>query len=709
MGIDMLRFLREQLHFSLRRRVPVILQTEATECGLACLAMVAGWHGFHTDILSLRGQFGVSSRGATLEMLRAAAGDMGLSCRALSLEIDEINQLQLPCIVHWDFSHFVVLVSVTRDKIVIHDPAAGRRILSRKTFSASFTGVALEMWPAQAFTPRRSTQKLKFRELFSNIQGFGKALLKIALISLMIECISLLLPVGTQVVMDHVIPAADVSLLTLVCLSLFSLVLLQAMLSMMRAWSMMVVDTLTDIQWRDGLIRHMLRLPLAWFEKRRIGDIQSRFDSLDVLRSSFIHDITGSIIDGIMVTGALILLIVYGGSLTAIVISFTAIYVALRLATFARYRQLNEEQIIKNAVADSHFTETLYGIATLRAQSLTTGRSNNWLTLRVHAANAGISQRKFDIIFTTLSTFTSACDNVMILWLGIHAILGNTMTIGAFVAFNTFRELFTDRVLSITDMLLRLRMLSLHNDRIADIALSKPEPCRKERRYFTPGEALSLRVSDLTFRYDPQSPPVLSALNLTVNAGESLAITGPSGCGKSTLMKIMCGLSTSSQGQIAVNELDLQAIGLNNYRQSIACILQEDRLFAGSLRDNITGFSEEKEDDWMVACARVSHIHDDIMALPMGYETLTGELGEGLSGGQRQRIFIARALYRRPGILFMDEATSHLDEANETAINHAIAALSITRIIIAHRPSTIASAQRVIHLTHPSRREVSDS
>ncbi|QGU87324.1 peptidase domain-containing ABC transporter [Erwinia sorbitola] len=698
MASETLSFLREQLNFSGRRRVPVILQTEATECGLACLAMMAGWHGLHTDILSLRARFGVSSRGATLGTLQAAAGEIGLSCRALSLEIDEVTQLNLPCIIHWNFSHFVVLVKITRDKFVIHDPAAGKRIISRKTFSDAFTGVALEMWPAKIFTPGRSTHRLKFYQLFGNIQGFGKALVKITLFSLMIEFISLLLPVGTQVVMDHVIPAADYSLLSLVCLSLFSLVFLQAILSMVRAWSLMVVDTLTDIQWKDGLIRHMLRLPLEWFEKRRIGDIQSRFDSLDVLRNSFIHDITGSIIDSIMVVGALILLIAYGGYLTTIVLAFTAVYAALRLATFARYRQLNEEQIIKSAVADSHFTETLYGIATLRAQGLVNNRSNNWLTLRINAANAGISQRRFDIIFNTISTFTSACDNVMILWLGIHAIMGNSMTIGAFVAFTTFRELFTDRVLGITDMLLRLRMLSLHNDRISDIALSEPEPCISDKRFFTPGTALSLSVNSVTFRYDAQSPPILSAFNLQVAAGESLAITGPSGCGKSTLMKIMCGLTPPGEGNISVNEHDISAIGLNNYRQSIACILQDDRLFAGSLRDNLTGFNAEKDEEWMQACARVSHIHEDIMTLPMGYETLIGELGEGLSGGQRQRIFIARALYRRPGILFMDEATSHLDEENEAAINHAIAALAITRIIIAHRPSTIASAQRVVYL-----------
>lgn len=699
MDNDILAWLRQRLNFSLRRRVPLILQTEATECGLACLAMISSWHGRHTDILSLRSEFGISSRGATLSTISTIAAGNGLASRALSLELDELEELQLPCILHWDFSHFVVLVQVSADRCIIHDPALGRRSVTRKEISEHFTGVALELWPDTGFVPETTRRQLRLRELIRSIGGFRRALLKVFCFSLMTEFISLLLPVGTQLAMDHVIPAADLGLLKLICLALFGLIILQAALGLIRAWSMMITDTLTDIQWKDGLFRHLLRLPLPWFEKRRMGDIQSRFSSLDMLRSTFIHDINGSVVDSIMMLGALTLLCAYGGYLAAIVVGFTVLYVVLRLATFPRYRQLAEEQIIKSATAGSHFMETLYGIATLRAQGLAPQRRRNWLTLQVNAANASVNQQRFDMSFTAVSVFTGACDNVLILWLGISAIIGHEMTIGAFVAFSTFRELFASRALSLTDMLLRMRMLSLHNERISDIALTEPEPDVAEKELFIRGKALTLETHTLNFRYDSQSPAVFSNLNLYFKAGESVAIIGPSGCGKSTLMKVLCGLTKPESGKVLVDGRDIHAAGVNNYRRSVACILQEDRLFAGSLRENITAFTEEVDDDWLESCARLSHIHDDIMALPMGYETLTGELGEGLSGGQRQRIFIARALYRRPGILFMDEATSHLDEKNEALINQAIAGLDITRIIIAHRHSTIASAQRVINLS----------
>ncbi len=700
MNSDMLTWLQRRLDFSSRRRVPLILQTEAAECGLACMAMVAGWHGYHIDLFTLRSYSGLSSRGATLSTLYSVACTMGLAGRALSLELEELSLLRLPCILHWDFSHFIVLVSLKGDKAVIHDPACGRRTISRQTLSQSFTGAALELWPDRSFNRQKKVARVRPAELMKGISGFGPALVKVFCLSVMIECISLLLPVGTQVALDHVVPSSDRGLLELVCLSLGILILLQTGLNLIRAWTVMVTDSLIDVQWKDGLFRHLLGLPLPWFAKRRIGDIQSRFGSLGVLRDSFVHDITGSVIDGIMLTGSLILLVAYGGMLLcSVVAGFVLLAVIMRMISFPRYRQLTEEQLIKSATADSHFTESLWGIATLRAQGLASQRRCNWLTLEVEAANAAVNRRRFDIIFGTMSGLTGAMDNVVILWLGISAIMAHHLSLGAFVAFGVFREIFTGRVLSLTDMFLRLGMLSLHGERIADIAHTVPEPITRATDFYPAGKAIALEASGLMFRHDGQSPAVFRELNLVVAAGESVAIIGPSGCGKTTLMKVLCGLVAPCEGRVLAGGRDIHAMGVDNYRRAVACILQEDRLFVGSLRENITGFSNAPDEAWLHACARLGHIHDDIMNLPMGYDTLTGELGEGLSGGQRQRIFIARALYQRPGILFMDEATSHLDERNEALINVAIRSLNITRIIIAHRPSTIASVDRIIDLS----------
>jgi ATP-binding cassette subfamily B protein RaxB len=686
------------LRLSFKRHVPVMLQTESAECGLTCLAMIASYFGKETNLLALRQHFGISSRGATLETLTGIAADLKLGFRALSLEMDEVDELKLPCIVHWDFNHFVVLINVSHKRITVHDPAIGKRVISREKFSKSFTGVALELWPVNGFVQEKNRVQIKSSALISNITGFKSALAKIFLISVVIESVSMLLPIGTQLVMDHVIPALDIGLLKLICIGLFILTVSQALIILWRSWAVIIIDTVTDVQWKDSLFFHLIRLPLIWFDKRKIGDIQSRFQSLDNLRLSFIHDITGSIMSAIMTIGSFAMLVLYGGWLSFVVLGFTCLYVVLRLSTFSRYRQLSEESIIQHASVNSFLTETLYGISTIRAQGLAERRRHRWVGLVMSAANSSINITKFDLLFQVISTFINACDNIVILWLGIGLVMDRDMTIGAFVAFGTFRAIFSDRLLSLTDILLNIKMQSLHNERVSDIALVSTEMEGGGSPLFSTSSAMDISVNNISFQYDKVSPFIFKNITFTVNAGESIAITGSSGCGKSTLMKIMAGLVTPDTGTVLVSGFDISSAGVNNYRKGIACILQDDRLFAGSLRENITGFNEQVDEELLVRCSRLSHIYTDIMQLPMGYDTFVGELGEGLSGGQRQRIFIARALYRQPGILFMDEATSHLDEMNEKLINEAISGLDMTRIIIAHRPSTIASADRVFCL-----------
>lgn len=691
------------LRLSMKPSVPVILQTETAECGLACMTMIASYYRKKTNLLAIRQQFGTSSRGATLETLTGIASGLKMGYRALSLEIDEAEKLRLPCIIHWNFNHFVVLVKVSGNRYTLHDPARGKRVVSREVFAKSFTGVALELWPGSDFVPEKRRTLIRAAELIRNIRGFRSALTKIFLISAVIEGISLLMPVATQLVMDHVIPATDRGLLQLICAGMFILTLSQTFLSLWRSWSLIVIDTLTDVQWKDSLFHHLISLPLAWFDKRKIGDIQSRFQSLDNLRLTYVHDITGCIMNIIITLGAVTMLALYGGWLSLIVLGFTLIYVALRMLTFNRYRELSEESLIQHASAGSFLTETLYGISTVRAQGLAERRRQGWMSQTMAATNASVNVSKFNMLFQLFSAFAAACDNIVILYFGISLVMEREMTLGAFVAFGSFRMMFTDRLLSLTDIILNFRLQTLHNERVADIALATTEPENGDSGLFCHAGAVSITLHDVSYQYDKTSPWILDKISLVVKAGESIAITGPSGCGKSTLMRVMAGLIMPDSGKIEAGGYDIYAVGLNNYRKEISCILQDDRLFAGSIRENITGFSNTVDEEYLEKCTRLSNIHDDLIRLPMGYDTFVGELGEGLSGGQRQRIFIARALYRRPGIIFMDEATSHLDERNEKIINQAIAGLNITRIIIAHRPSTIASADRVITLNHPDR------
>ncbi|MCI5037535.1 peptidase domain-containing ABC transporter [Escherichia coli] len=687
-----------QLDMRWRRRVPVIHQTETAECGLACLAMICGHFGKNIDLISLRRKFNLSARGANLAGINGIAEQLGMVTRALSLELDELGALKMPCILHWDFSHFVVLVSVKRNRYVLHDPARGRRYLGREEMSRYFTGIALEVWPGSEFQAETQQTRISLRSLINSIYGIKRTLAKIFCLSVVIEAINLVMPVGTQLVMDHAIPAADRGLLTLISAGLMFFILLRAAVSMLRAWSSLVMSTLINVQWQSGLFDHLLRLPLAFFERRKLGDIQSRFDSLDTLRATFTTSVIGLIMDSIMVVGVFVMMLLYGGYLTWIVLCFTTIYIFIRLVTYGNYRQISEECLVREARAASYFMETLYGIATVKIQGMVGIRGAYWLNMKIDAINSGIKLTRMDLLFGGINTFVTACDQVVILWLGAGLVIDNQMTIGMFVAFSSFRGQFSERVTSLTSFLLQLKIMSLHNERIADIALHEKEEKKHEIEIVAHMGPISLETNDLSYRYDSQSAPIFSALSLSVAPGESVAITGASGAGKTTLMKVLCGLFEPDSGRVLINGIDIRQMGINNYHRMIACVMQDDRLFSGSIRENICGFAEEMDEEWMVECARASHIHDVIMNMPMGYETLIGELGEGLSGGQKQRIFIARALYRKPGILFMDEATSALDSESEHFVNVAIKNMNITRVIIAHRETTLKTVDRVISI-----------
>ncbi len=699
MNKDILDSIFKRINFSIKNKVPVIIQSEATECGNACLAMICGYYGKDIDLFNFRTHYGSPSQGATLTDLNNVALKTGLKTRALSLDIDEIKELRLPCVLHWSLNHFVVLVAVKGKRFVINDPAMGRRIVHQKEMSENFTGIALEAWPDSHFKQEKQRSRLKLLDLMRNIVGLKSALSKIFMLSVVIEAVNLLMPMGTQLVTDHVITAHDSNLLLVICAGLLFFTIFKTAVSMIRAWVSLKLNTLTDIQWKTSFFDHLLSLPLAFFEKRNLGDIQSRFSSLDTIRATFTNNIVMGTIDSIMTVGVLVMMSLYGGWLVWVVLGFTVCYAAMRIITYKFYRTISEELIVKRARSGSHFMETLYGIATIKSLNLKNRRSQHWLNTNIDISNASLRQTRFDMLFGGINTFINSVDQVVILWLGALMVMDNTMTIGMFMAFNAYRGQFAQRASSLIDLAMQFKMLSLHNERISEIVFSKPEAESPPRKVFENSAGVPLQVQNLSYQYGKLTKPVFSNVNISVAAGESVALIGASGIGKTTLLKVMSGLLTPDHGDIFVGDFDVKKIGVNNYRACTACVLQEDRLFSGSIADNISGFEDNADQQLIVECAIKCNIHEEIMRMPMGYETIIGELGSGISGGQKQRLLIARALYQKPNILFMDEATSHLDANNERMINNAIESLNITRIIVAHRPSTIACADRVIDLS----------
>ena len=682
---------------------PVILQTEAAECGLACLAMVAGSHGHTMDLPAIRRRFTASLKGMTLRDLVRLGTSLELATRALRLEVRDLPQLRLPCILHWDHNHFVVLTRVGAGSVVIHDPAVGRRTVRNEELSKHFTGVALEAWPTERFQKKNERARIRITDLVRRTRGIGRAAVQILAISLLLEVATIAMPIGFQLVLDEVVVAADYDLLTIIVLALGLLLALQVAAGLVRAWATMLIGSSLVLQWKVSLFDQLLRLPLSFFEKRHVGDVVSRFGSLDSVQRTLTTSAIRALLDGVMSVALVFMMWLYGGWLLAVALISVGLYAALRLGFYLSYRTISEEAIVHAAQENSHFMETARGVASLKGLNLEERRRGVWINHLVDRVNAELRVQKFDASFNAASSALFGIDRILLIFLGVRAVLAGDLSVGMFVAFLAYKDQFATRIDGFIDTALQFLMLSLHGERIADIALADPEEPERRAGPINLNGSVERRPSrlelrNIRFRYADNEPEVLADISLEVEAGECVGIAGPSGSGKSTLLKLLAGLATPTEGQVLIDGVPMSSLGLAAYRDRIGCVLQDDRLFAGSIAENIAAFDAAADPAWIAQCAQMASVHDEIMMTPMGYETLVGDMGSTLSGGQRQRIVLARALYRRPSVLLLDEATSHLDSTNEAAINAAVKRLPMTRIIVAHRDSTLAMTDRVFRL-----------
>lgn len=678
------------------RRLPVFLQTEAAECGLASLGMVACFHGHRLDLAGMRRRFTVSLKGATLAYLMQVAGRLHLAPRPLKLDLDELAHLRTPCILHWDLNHFVVLRSADARAAVVHDPAFGVRRLSMEEVSKHFTGIALELSPTPEFTPADDRRHVRLRDLLGPVVGLKRSLAQVFALALALQAIAVVTPFYMQWAIDGAVVSADRDLLTVLGLGFLMLAIVQVSLTALRSWVVLYLSTNLNLQWLANVFTHLLRLPVSWFEKRHLGDVVSRFGAVHAIQRTMTSSFVEALIDGVMAAVTFAMMIVYSATLTLIAASAVTAYGALRWIFYDPLRRATEEHIVHTAKQQSHFLETVRGVQSIKLFGRQEERRSRWLNLVVDAVNQDLVTQKLGLGFRSANGLVFGTERVAIVWLGALLILDGGFSVGTLFAFMAYKDQFSARVAGLIDKGIEMRMLSLQGDRLADIVLTAPE----QEAGSMPADPIdaSLEVSNLSFRYSEMEPFVLLNCSLVVAPGESVAVVGPSGGGKTTLVKLMLGLLAPTDGKILVGGIDIQKLGIDRYRKLVGTVMQDDQLFAGSIGDNISFFDPVPDQAAVEHFARLGAVHDDIAAMPMGYNTLIGDMGAALSGGQKQRILLARALYKQPRILFLDEATSALDVQKERAVNDAIRSLKLTRIIIAHRPETIASAERVIVL-----------
>ena len=653
------------------------------------------------DLRELRRRFSISLKGLTLAGLMRHASQLQLGPRALRCEPSDFPKLALPCVLHWNLNHFVVLESAGRHSITIVDPAVGRRIVPTVEVSKSFTGIALELTPTTAFVASDQRRRMRLRELTGRVIGLRRAIVNILVLAATLEVVALVNPFVTQVIVDGALVTGDRELLMLAVLGGASLLVVDFATRIARGWIALRIDQQIALQWATNVFGHLLRLPMTFFEKRNLGDIASRFVSLTSIRNTLTNGAISAALDGVMALATLALMSIYSMRLTAVALVALAGYVVIRASAYRPFRVASEERIVLAARENSFFLESIRAALPLKLYGRTSERVARWQNLMIDVQNRDVATQRMSLWFSSANTLLTGGENLLLLYLGGIAVLDRTMSLGMLLAFLAYKAQFGERSSKLVDLIVDVKMLGLHAERLADIALEPPE---RDAATETDTSRLVARIEvrRVSFRYAADEPWILRECDLTIEAGESLAIVGASGSGKTTLLKLLLGLHRPDEGEIRIGARDaaipIAQLGTSGYRALIGTVTQDDVLLSGSIADNIAFFESGHDLSSIEAAARVAAVHADIIAMPMGYQTLVGEMGSSLSGGQKQRVLLARALYKRPKLLALDEATSHLDLVNERKVNDAIQGLALTRIIIAHRPETIAAADRVVTL-----------
>jgi ATP-binding cassette subfamily B protein RaxB len=677
-------------------RLPIILHSESSECGLASLAMVASYHGYQTSLAELRSRFSVSLKGMTLKDIIGAANKLGLSGRPLRCEPAELAQLKSPAILHWNMNHFVVLAEAGNRKAVIHDPARGRRTIGRDEISRSFTGVALELVPTPEFQRKESKPRATLRDFWSRIQGLGFTLLQLFLLSLLLQFFSLLAPLVNQFVVDEAIARQDIDLLGTLILGFAILALIQSGVRLLRSYVAMYLENHMTFQMRTNLLYQLLRLPHSFFEKRHVGDIVTRFGSLMPVQQLLTSGLMRAILDSLMAVGAFIIMLVYSPFLAAIVTAGLLIQFIAQLVSFPYVRRVTELGIQASADTETHFLESIRASRSIRLFGREDLRLSTWQNLFADQLNAGVRLTRFNAWATACQGLVSSGEKLLVLYFAARSIISGQMTVGMLFAFMSYRGSFVLAATGLLSTFFQWRMVGLHLERLSDIVQNEPEQVssivEKPIRTFSG----RVKVKELDFRYGDQEPRVLRRVSFEVEAGERVVIVGPSGSGKSTLIKLLAGLYRPDGGSILYDGRPLGYWGVSCVRSNLGVVMQDDRLLSGSLADNIAFFDPQPDRERVEACARSANIHEEIMKMPMGYSTLVGDMGSALSSGQIQRTLLARALYPDPSILLLDEGTANLDSGNEEKIIGTLSNISATQIIVAHRSRIISSADRVL-------------
>ena len=693
------RMLTEKVH---RRRVPEITQMSAVECGLACLAMVLSYHGRQTSISELRAQSGLGRDGLSALSIVKIARNYNMRVRAISLQHSDFRSVPLPSIVHWEFNHFIVVERWSPKGLQIVDPATGRKHLSNKQFDEGFTGVAITLEPGVHFDRSEASGRLSLSEyLVQYMRQTPMVMLQVLLISLLLQSFGLILPLLTKFVLDQVLPFKMNNVIDLLGAGIALLVLTQTAATLLREWLLVYLRARIDMRMMLDFFERLLTLPYTFFQLRSSGDLLARMSSNSVIRDMLSNQLISTLLDGSTVLIYFFILSWQSWPFALLTVALGIVQMILILVTNRATRDLAHRELTAQGKSQGFMAETLAGMATLKAAGAEQQSMEQWTNLYLEQLNISVRRSYLAAIVNSLVSLLRSLSPLALLWLGVVQVLNGTLSIGTMFALNALAIAFLTPLASLVASVQQLQLVRAHFERLADVSTAEPE---QDRAAVLPPPYLSghIHLDHVSFCYDPEAPEVLHDINLRIEAGQKVALVGRTGSGKSTLGKLLLGLYLPSKGQILYDNFPLSNLDYQDVRRQFGVVMQDTALFSGTVRHNVTMHDPSMTTEQVVEAAQLAAIHEDVLKMPMGYETFISEGGSALSGGQRQRLALARAIAHHPAILLLDEATSHLDALTEQHVEQNLRQVDCTQIIIAHRLSTIRDADVIIVLDNGS-------
>jgi ATP-binding cassette, subfamily B, bacterial len=677
------------------REVPFVQQLEVTDCGAACLAMVLGHLGRDVNLDEVREAAGGSARdGVDAAAIVRAAEWYGLRCRGLKLDLEHIQHLPPGTILHWEFQHFVVFERVTRKGVAIVDPGMGPRVIPLAKFGESFTGVALVFEPSDEFEPKRRGLG-RFGWYLTQLAGQRHVLSRVVVTSILLRVFALALPLVTAVIVDRVVPRGDRNLLFVVGVGLAGLLVFQMITTLVRSHLLLQLRTNLDTRLTLGFVDYLSRLPYDFFQRRSAGDLMMRVNNNATVRELLTSNTLSALLDGTLVIGYAVLILVIAPLMGVVVIGLGIVQMTVFYIARRGYRDMMARSLEAQARSQSYLVELISGMETLKASAAESRAVERWSNLYVDELNVALDRGRLSARVDAIGSLLTTGSPLIILVLGALQVLAGENSLGEMLAINSLAIGLLIPLSTMVSSALQLQLLGGYMDRIEDVLRTPPEQSGQDlaRAPRLTGRVLLQNVS---FRYGDNLPFVVRDVSVDIRAGMTVAIVGRSGCGKSTLARMIAGLYRPTEGRVMFDGHDLVNLELKSLRRQIGVVFQSPSLFAGSIRAAIMLTDPTASFESVVEAARLAAVDEDIRAMPMGYDTILSGGGTSLSGGQRQRIALARALVHKPALLILDEATSALDSETERRVIGNLEELRCTRIVLAHRLSTIVNADLIL-------------